>query len=444
MNTSYLQVERSAPLQGKAELVGAKNAVLVIMASLLLTSGKSRLSNVPYSADVLHMILLLRQLGAEISFFAQEHVLEVDTTQVNRWQVSHDIMKKMRASILVMGPLLARFGRADTVQPGGCLLGARSIDYHIKNFIKMGVDIQENGDSLCARVSKLKAAKLILEYPSVGATENLMMAAVLTPGTTRIVNAALEPEVFDLIAVLKKMGAKITILPPATIEIEGVQSLQPVEHTILADRLEAGALLIATAATGGCIDIPQAPAHAMELFLLKLQEMGHTIIIGPYDVGVRLLATNAPRAVSFRTAPYPGFPTDLQAPMMALQCVAQGKSIIHETVFENRLLHVRELQKMGAQITVEHNAAVVTGVDELYGTSVIATDIRASCALVVAGLMAKGTTTMTGVHHWKRGYEALEEKLAQLGAHIILREVEEENAQESYGICDDVEKQARV
>ncbi len=444
MNTSYLQVERSLPLQGKAELVGAKNAVLVIMASLLLTSGKSRLSNVPYSADVLHMILLLRQLGAEISFFAQEHVLEVDTTQVNRWQVSHDIMKKMRASILVMGPLLARFGCADTVQPGGCLLGARSIDYHIKNFIKMGVDIQETGDSLSARVSKLKAAKLILEYPSVGATENLMMAAVLTPGTTQIVNAALEPEVFDLIAVLKKMGAKINILPPATIEIEGVHALQPVEHTILADRLEAGALLIATAATGGSIDLPQAPAHAMELFLLKLEEMGHTIIVGPYGVGVRLQATNAPRAVSFRTAPYPGFPTDLQAPMMALQCVAQGKSIIQETVFENRLLHVRELQKMGAQITVEHNTAVVTGVDELYGTSVIATDIRASCALVVAGLMAKGTTTMTGIHHWKRGYEALEEKLAQLGAHIILREVEQENVQESYGVCDDVEKQARV
>lgn len=443
MNTSYLQVERSLPLQGKAELVGAKNAVLVIMASLLLTSGKSRLSNVPYSADVLHMILLLRQLGAEISFFAQEHVLEVDTTQVNRWQVSHDIMKKMRASILVMGPLLARFGCADTVQPGGCLLGARSIDYHIKNFIKMGVDIQETGDSLSARVSKLKAAKLILEYPSVGATENLMMAAVLTPGTTQIVNAALEPEVFDLIAVLKKMGAKINILPPATIEIEGVHALQPVEHTILADRLEAGALLIATAATGGFIDLPQAPAHAMELFLLKLEEMGHTIIVGPYGVGVRLQATNAPRAVSFRTAPYPGFPTDLQAPMMALQCVAQGKSIIQETVFENRLLHVRELQKMGAQITVEHNTAVVTGVDELYGTSVIATDIRASCALVVAGLMAKGTTTMTGIHHWKRGYEALEEKLAQLGAHIILREVEQENMQESYGVCDDVEKQAR-
>jgi UDP-N-acetylglucosamine 1-carboxyvinyltransferase len=432
------------PLQGTAELVGAKNAVLVIMASLLLTRGKSRLSNVPYSADVLNMIILLRQLGAEISFFAHEHVLEVDTTHVNKWQVSHDIMKKMRASILVMGPLLARFGYAETVRPGGCVLGARSIDYHIKNFMKMGVDIQENGESLHASVAQLKPAKLILEYPSVGATENLLMAAVLTPGFTQIVNAALEPEVFDLIAVLKKMGAKITVTPPATIEIEGVCSLQSVEHTIMADRLEAGTLLIATAATGGYIDLPQAPAYAMELFLLKLQEMGHTIEIGAHGIGVRLHATNSPRAVSFRTAPYPGFPTDLQAPMMALQCVAQGKSVIQETVFENRLLHVRELQKMGAQITVEHDTAIVTGVDELYGASVIATDIRASCALVIAGLMAKGTTIMTGIHHWKRGYEALEEKLALLGAHIVLREGQEEITQTSYRISEEIEKQTRT
>jgi len=444
MNTSYLQVQRSVPLQGKAELVGAKNAVLVIMASLLLTSGKSRLSNVPYSADVIHMIHLLRQLGVEISFLTQEHVLEVDTTHVNKWQVCPDSMKKMRASILVMGPLLARFGYADIALPGGCIIGARPIDYHIKNFIKMGIEIRENGDFLYARAPRLKPTRLVLEYPSVGATENLMMAAVLTPGTTYIVNAALEPEVLDLIAVLKKMGAKITITPPAIIEVEGVCELQPIEHAILADRLEAGALLIATAATGGSIDLPHAPAHAMEVFLLKLEEMGHTVEVGPGGVGIRLYATDAPRAVSFKTSPYPGFPTDLQAPMMALQCVAQGKSIIHETVFENRLLHVRELQKMGAQITVEHNTAIITGVDELYGASVIATDIRAACALVVAGLMAKGTTTMTGIHHWKRGYEALEEKLTQLGAHIILREIEEDLVQTSYNICEELEKTGSV
>lgn len=444
MNTSYLHVERSAPLQGKAELVGAKNAVLVIMASLLLTSGKSRLSNVPCSADVINMIQLLRHLGAEISFLQDEHILEIDTTHANKWQVCPDSMKKMRASILVMGPLLARFGCADIALPGGCVIGARPIDYHIKNFIKMGIEIQENGDFLCARASGLKPTRLVLEYPSVGATENLMMAAVLTSGSTHIVNAALEPEVLDLIAVLKKMGAKVTITPPATIEIEGVHELEPIEHAILADRLEAGTLLIATAATGGYIDLPNAPAHAMEVFLLKLEEMGHTIQVGPHGVGISLHATDTPRAVSFKTSPYPGFPTDLQAPMMALQCVAQGKSIIYETVFENRLLHVRELQKMGAQITVEHNMAVITGVEELYGASVIATDIRASCALVIAGLIAKGTTTMTGVHHWKRGYEALEDKLAQLGARIVLHESEEDVVQSSQHGAEKIEKLTRV
>jgi len=260
----------------------------------------------------------------------------------------------------------------------------------------------------------------VLEYPSVGATENIMMAAVLAEGTTKIVNAALEPEVMDLVAVLQKMGAQIKIDAPATIIIQGVQDLQPIEHAIIADRLEAGTLLAAAAATGGELYLPHAPAYALEVFLLKLEEMGHTIEVDKNDVGVRLKACVNPKAVSFKTGPYPGFPTDLQAPMMVLQCVAEGESIIQETVFENRLLHSRELQKMGAQIEVEHNMAKVKGVEELYGAQVIATDIRASAALVIAGLIADGTTVMTGVQHWKRGYEALEKKLAVLGANIQL------------------------
>jgi UDP-N-acetylglucosamine 1-carboxyvinyltransferase len=264
----------------------------------------------------------------------------------------------------------------------------------------------------------------VLEYPSVGATENLMMAATLTKGVTRIVNAALEPEVLGLVAILQKMGAKITILPAATIEIEGVEQLRAVEHEVIYDRLEAGALLLAAAVTGGEIYLPQAPAYAMDIFLMKLQEMGHHLEIGAHDIGVRLKATNAPKAVSFKTVPYPGFPTDLQAPMMAAQCLAEGVAVIEETVFENRLTHVRELQKMGAQIKVDRNVAVVTGVDELYGAQVIASDIRASCALVLAGLVAKGTTYMSGVHHWKRGYDALEQKLALLGARVILQDLE--------------------
>ena len=423
--TTYLSIEESPCLKGQLDTIGAKNAVLVIMTSLILTHGKSTLKNVPRSDDVMQMITLLRSLGAEVVFYEEMHVLEIDTTHLTKFKVSPDIMQKMRASILAMGPLLARFGRADVALPGGCVIGERPIDYHVVNLVKMGVEIDMQGDYLMARAPKLQGRKLILEYPSVGATENLIMAATLAQGTTKIVNAALEPEVLDLITVLKKMGARIAIVPPATIEIEGVTDLAPVEHEILADRLEAGALLLAAAVTGGDVYLPQAPASMMEGFLMKLEDMGHIVEIGINDVGVRLKAVPEPRAVSFKTGPFPGFPTDLQAPMMAIQCLARGTSVIEETVFENRLLHVRELQKMGAQIKVSHNKATVTGVDELYGAPVIATDIRASCALVLAGFVAKGTTTMTGIHHWRRGYDALEQKLALLGAKIALKEAEE-------------------
>lgn len=418
MSSKCLIVERSWGLKGEARLDGAKNAVLTIMASLILTHGKSILKNVPCSTDVMHMIALLRDLGADVNFIKADHILIVDTTLITQWQVKPEIMKKMRASILVMGPLLARFGRADVALPGGCVIGARPINYHLTNFEKMGVTIDVQEEYLFAHVVELMPKKLVLEYPSIGATENIMMATVLAKGTTKIINAALEPEVLDLICVLRNMGAKIAILPPATIEIEGVSSLQPIEHAIMYDRLEAGALLLAAAITGGEIYLPQAQANMLDLFLMKLEEMGHYIEVGQQGMGIRLKATADPRAVSFKTTPYPGFPTDLQAPMMAAQCLASGTSVIEETVFENRLLHVRELQKMGAQIHVEHNKAIITGIEELYGTQVIATDIRASCALVLAGLVAKGTTIMTGAHHWMRGYEALEKKLRMLGARV--------------------------
>lgn len=425
MIDTYLVVEQSQPLQGHVSLTGAKNAVLVIMASLILTRGVSRLTNVPRSDDVLHMIKLLQELGADVFFDEQLHLLEVDTTHLNRYKVAPEIMKKMRASILVMGPLLARFGKAEIALPGGCVLGARPINYHVNNFVKMGVAIEIQGEFLTASAAHMHAGKCILEYPSVGATENIMMAAVLTPGVTRIINAALEPEVLDLIDVLKKMGARIDILPTATIEIHGVTTLHPIEHTIMFDRLEVGSLLLATAITGGEIALPQAPAYVLDMLLMKLQEMGHFVEVGPNDVGITFKATKNPKAVSFKTAPYPGFPTDLQAPMMALQCLAEGTSVVEETVFENRLVHTRELQKMGAQITIDHNTAVITGVEKLYGTQVIATDIRASCALVIAGLAAQGTTIMSGIHHWTRGYDALEKKLAVLGARIALKSAAE-------------------
>ncbi|MCL4229253.1 UDP-N-acetylglucosamine 1-carboxyvinyltransferase [Candidatus Dependentiae bacterium] len=418
MMHEYLHIEQSLGLNGQASLFGAKNAVLVIMASTLLTNGKSRFTNVPRSHDVYQMMRLLTSLGAAVSFDEEVHILEIDTSFVNKFSVSADLMGKMRASVLVMGPLLARFGQAQVTLPGGCVIGARPIDYHLKNFERMGVFIESIQEVVCAKVAALRPTKLVFDYPSVGATENILMLATLTQGITRIVHAALEPEVLDLIAVLKKMGAKITIMPPATIEIEGVNQLYPVEHEIMPDRLEAGALLLAAAITGGQVHIPQAPAYAMEIFLSKLQDMGHVIQVGPLDVGITLKATTDPKAVSFKTTPYPGFPTDLQAPMMAAQCLASGTSIIEETVFENRLVHVRELQKMGAQIVVKHNVAHVTGVDELYGAQVIASDIRASCALVLAGLASTGITIMSAVHHWRRGYDALEQKLGLLGARI--------------------------
>jgi len=420
MENAQLIIEPSGKLSGTAELVGAKNAVLVIMASLILTSGKSKLTNVPYSHDVLQMIKLLESLGAEIFFDAHAHLLEIDTTHLNHWRVCPEIMKKMRASILVMGPLLARFAKADIALPGGCVIGSRPIDLHIKNFKRMGVHFTQENDYLSAHLPTLKSGTYVLEYPSVGATENLLMASILAPGQTKIINAALEPEVMDLIRVLSKMGAKIATVAPATIAVEGVSVLYPIEHAVMSDRLEAGTLLLAAAVTGGDIFLPQARADTLDVFLLKLQEMGHSIQVGPNQIGVTLKAIDNPQSVSFKTGPYPGFPTDLQAPMMAIQTVAQGVSVIEETVFENRMLHVRELQKMGAQIEVHYNKAIVTGVDELFGASVIATDIRASCALVIAGLIAHGTTIMTGVSHFKRGYEHLEQKLLLLGASIKL------------------------
>jgi UDP-N-acetylglucosamine 1-carboxyvinyltransferase len=418
-SSSYLLVKQSRPLRGVARVTGAKNAVLVIMASLLLTEGISFLRNVPISDDIYQMINLLRILGVRIRFDDQQGILEIDTSHMIGYTVPVEIMKKMRASILVMGPLLVRQGRAHIAMPGGCLLGDRPIDFHLKSFALMGVDISVNGEFVNAHApSKLQAKRFILEYPSVGATENIMMAAVLIHGKTEIVNAALEPEVLDLITVLRKMGACIEVYNVGLIVIEGVASLKAVEHTVIADRLEAGSLLLAAAATGGSIEIPEAPSYILDVFLEKLREMGHLVTCGPQGRGVIFKSCESPRAVSFKTMPYPGFPTDLQAPMMAVMCKASGVSVIQETVFENRLLHVRELQKMGAQVTVEGTVATVKGVDELYGADVIAPDIRAAAGLLIAALSAQGETMITGVHHLRRGYQNFEGKLRDLGAEI--------------------------
>jgi UDP-N-acetylglucosamine 1-carboxyvinyltransferase len=422
LQENYLKIEQSLPLEGTMEVLGAKNAVLVIMASLILTRGISLLRNVPCSTDVLLMITLLEQLGAQILFDKEKHILSVDTTTIERWQVSPAIMKKMRASILVLGPLLARLGKAQLTNPGGCPIGTRPIDYHLQSFQKMGALIESDDEYLYISANKLHAQRLALEYPSVGATENIIMAAVLTPGTTAIVNAALEPEVVDLINVLIQMGARITILPPATICIEGVKKLQSVDYTIISDRLEAGTLLLAAAITQGDVWLPTISAYLLDVFLLKLEQMGHAITRGNQGNGIRIKGTNKPQATSVKTGPYPNFPTDLQSPMTAVQLPAAGISIIEETVFENRLQHIYQLTKMGANITIEHNKAIIKCGNPLIGTHVTATDIRSSCALVLAGLIAQGQTTISGVHHWQRGYESLEKKLTQLGAPIHLIE----------------------
>ena len=425
-----LVVQESQPLHGVVELTGAKNAVLVIIASLILTHGKSVLYNVPNSADVRCILLLMQELGAQVLFDSSKKIVTIDTATINQFEVSAEIMNKMRASILVMGPLLARFGKARVALPGGCLIGARPIDYHLNGFRSMGVLLEENKPFVNASIDDKpimhSQGRIILEYPSVGATENLMMLAVLRKGQTTIVNAAFEPEVLDLIDVLRKMGASIHCDAGAVMVINGVDSLSPIEHTVIPDRLEAGGLLLAAAITQGSLHLPNARADHLDIFLEKLKEMGHEIMVGtnaqsglPMQ-GIKIIATEKPSAVAIKTGPFPGFPTDLQAPMMAMLAVCKGVSTVEETVFENRLMHVPELLKMGAQITVSGQKAVVRGVEFLYGAELIATDIRASCSLVLAALRAQGLSKITNVHHWRRGHDKLEEKLRFIGAPIKL------------------------
>lgn len=420
----YISVEQSLNLSGVVDLIGAKNAVLPIMAALILTDGKSVLRSVPNSSDVHEMIKLLEYLGTKIYFDEEKNILYVDTTNIKKSEVTNEVMDKMRASILVMGPLLARFKKTRVALPGGCLIGARPIDLHLKGFECLGVNIKNDDKYFYASYANdKKDHKIILEYPSIGATENLIMFATLKQGTTKIINAALEPEVLDLINVLKKMGAQIEFDLPATIKIIGVKRMFSVEHEIVPDRLEAGTLLLAAAITGGQITLSNAIPEHMDLFLEKLKQMGHEVKVGfNKGRGIKFVATKYPKAVNIKTYPYPGFPTDLQAPMMAVLCLVQGESKVEETVFENRLMHVKELEKMGAQIKTKNSKATVNGVEQLYGTQIIASDIRASAALVIAGLAAEGKTEILGINHWRRGYDRLEKKLQSLGAKIKIVE----------------------
>ncbi|MBY0353056.1 UDP-N-acetylglucosamine 1-carboxyvinyltransferase [Candidatus Babeliales bacterium] len=444
MNKEYLILQQSSNLQGTVNVSGAKNAVLVIIISLILTRGKSTLHHVPNSADVLILLHVLQKLGALVEFDTEDKILRVDTNSINSYAIEPEIMNKMRASILFMGPLLGRFGKAHVALPGGDLIGARPINYHLQGFKKLGVQITEKRPFIeaCLQTEQSdQPVRIVLEYPSVGATENLIMFAAARAGETVIINAAIEPEVLDLIDVLKKMGANITCYPGLMIKIIGVATLNPITHAIIPDRIETGSLLLAAAITKGSIKLPNARADHLDMFLEKLKEMGHTVKTGtnPTDdyplQGISLYACQNPRALSIKTGTYPGFPTDLQPLMMTALCLANGTSTIEETVFENRFIHVKELQKMGAEIAINGSVATIRRVDSFYGCEVIANDIRASCALALAGLVAVGETKMTGIYHWKRGYDQLEKKLAHLGANITLVEHEQQEIIVSMAPC---------
>ena len=406
-------VEKSPPLKGSVKISGAKNSVLPIIAASLLSSGEIVLDDIPTLEDVNVMIELIKHFGAICDFENEKLKIKIDIKDV---EAPYELVKKMRASFLVMGPILARLGHAKISMPGGCAIGSRPIDLHLKGFQTLGADITIGHGYVEARAQKLTGKKIYLDFPSVGATENIMMAAVFADGITIIENAAEEPEIVDLANFLNKMGAKIKGAGTDTIRIEGVKELKGVEHTVIPDRIEAGTFMVAAAMTGGNVLIENVIVDHVRPIIAKLTECGIEIIEEPK--GLRVKGTKNYKALDIKTLPYPGFPTDMQAQMMAMMTVAKGTSVIIETVFENRFMHVDELKRMGANIKIEGRSAVVTGVDHLTGAEVKATDLRAGAALVLAGLIAEGKTEINDIYHIDRGYVKMEEKLKNLGAII--------------------------
>jgi len=395
---------------------GAKNAVLPIMAATLLADGPVTISNVPHLHDVTTTLELLGRMGVELIVDERMNIT-IDPRPIRSYYAPYDLVKTMRSSILVLGPLLSRFGRAEVSLPGGCAIGSRPVNLHIKGLQALGAHIEVENGNIKARVDRLQGTRLVMDLVTVTGTENLMMAASLARGTTLIENAAREPEVVDLAGCLTAMGARIEGAGTDTIEIEGVDALHGARYSVLPDRIESGTYLVAAAMTGGRVRVKGAAPQIMDAVLQALRETGADISLGgdwvELDMGGR-----RPKAVSVRTAPYPAFPTDMQAQFTALNVIAQGTGTITETVFENRFMHVLELQRMGADIQLEGNTAIIKGVAGLTGAPVMATDLRASASLVLAGLVARGETLVDRIYHLDRGYECIEEKLAQLGADI--------------------------
>jgi len=409
-----LKIRGGARLAGEVAVAGAKNAALPILAAALLTADELVLDNVPQLADITTMGRLLSGMGARVVRDGSRVVVQANA--IGAVEAPYDLVKTMRASILALGPLLARFGQARVSLPGGCAIGARPVDQHIKGLRALGAKIEIEHGYIVAEAPRLAGARIVTDMVTVTGTENLMMAACLAAGQTVIENAAREPEVADLARCLNAMGARVAGAGTDRIVIEGVERLHGATHRVLPDRIETGTFLVAAAACGGDVRLTGAAPATLDAVLDKLRETGAQVQAG--TDWIRVAASGRPRPASLRTAPYPAFPTDMQAQMMALDCIADGVGRITETIFENRFMHVLELQRLGAQIDIEGNTAIVRGVPQLSGATVMATDLRASASLVIAGLVAEGETVIDRIYHLDRGYDRMENRLAALGARI--------------------------
>jgi UDP-N-acetylglucosamine 1-carboxyvinyltransferase len=411
-----LIITGGATINGEVPISGAKNAALPILAATLLADGPMQVCNVPHLQDVTTTMELLGAMGVQLVIDERLNI-EVDPTSIKSFYAPYDLVKTMRASILVLGPLLAKYGRAEVSLPGGCAIGSRPVNLHVHGLQQMGADIEIEDGYIKAKAQRLKGANILMDIVSVTGTENLMMAAALAQGTTVIENAAREPEVVDLADCLNKMGARVQGAGTSTLTIEGVDSLQGIEYTVLPDRIESGTYLIAGAIAKGKVKLKNTRPDMLDAVLVKLEEAGAHIDVGEDWIALDMKG-NRPRSVDIHTAPYPAFPTDMQAQFCALNAIAEGTSAITETVFENRFMHVQELQRMGANVRVEGNTVFIKGVEQLKAAPVMATDLRASASLVLAGLVAKGDTEVQRIYHIDRGYERIEEKLQQIGGTI--------------------------
>lgn len=412
-----LLIKDAGPLDGSVKISGAKNAALPILMASLLVDGVTSIGNLPHLNDVTTTLELLGRLGAQLTIDDKFNV-DIDATNIHSHEAPYDLVKTMRASILVLGPLVARYGQAEVSLPGGCAIGARPVNLHIDGMREMGADIEVEGGYVKAKVNgRLKGAKMVMDMVSVGATENLIMAASLADGISTIENAAREPEVVDLANFLNKMGAKISGAGTSIITVEGVEKLHGGQHNVQPDRIETGTYLVAAALTRGRILCKNTDPEILDAVLKKLQEAGAHIECGEDWIELDMKGQR-PKSVNIKTAPYPAFPTDMQAQFCALNSVADGTGTITETIFENRFMHVQEMQRMGADITIEGNTAICRGVEKLSGAQVMATDLRASASLVLSGLVAGGETLVDRIYHIDRGYETIEEKLQNLGASI--------------------------